>query len=275
MSRPRPQRPLPIRAATRGKPGERMHTAPMVAVLEADPSLAVHLEPSGLLAARREAFAPMLLLTKGAWDWQSTAMDPGNSLGMLVLDGMLTRRQVLGELSFVELLGEGDLLRPWTSEESATLASSASWQVLSPARIALLDRDFALRTRHWPEIAAALLERTSLRARALAITLAIHGAVRVKDRLLLMLWHLADRWGHVTPRGTVLPIALTHESLAQLIGARRSPVTVALGELRRAGLVRRERRGTWLLIGDPPAQVLASADSFAAISEARTAQQES
>lgn len=227
----------------------------MVAILEADPSLGAHLEPTSLLAAKREAFAPMLKLDRGRWDWARTSLEPGNSFGMLVLDGMLSRRQDVGDLSFVEILGEGDLLRPWTSEESTTLANAASWRVMAPTRVALLDRDFTLRTRHWPEIAAALLERTTLRSRALVITLAIHGAVRVKDRLLLMLWHLADRWGHVTPRGTVLPIALTHESLAQLIGARRSPVTVALGELRREGLVEREQRGRWLLSGDPPLEV--------------------
>lgn len=227
----------------------------MVAVLEVEPSLGSHLDPAGLLAARREAFAPLLKLGRGRWRWEQSSMQAGDSLGMLVLEGMLARRQEVGGLSYVELLGEGDLLRPWTSEESTTLASAASWQVLTPAQIALLDRDFALRTRHWPEIAAALLERSSLRSRALVITLAIHGAVRVRDRLLLMLWHLADRWGHVTPRGTVLPIALTHENLAQLIGARRSPVTVALGELRREGLVQRERRDMWLLSGEPPLQI--------------------
>lgn len=224
----------------------------MVAVLEADPSLGSHLDAGSLAAARREAFAPVMSLDTGRWNWEQTAIDPGCSLGMLVLEGMLSRRQEVGDLSFVELLGEGDLLRPWSSEESTTLVSAASWRVLTPARIALLDRDFALRTRNWPEISAALLERSTLRARGLGITLAIHGAVRVRDRLMLMLWHLADRWGHVTPRGIVLPVPLTHETLAQLIGARRSPVTVALGELRREGLVQRERRSMWLLSGEPP-----------------------
>jgi CRP/FNR family transcriptional regulator, cyclic AMP receptor protein len=241
----------------------------MVALLEADPSLGAYLEPANLHAARREAFAPTMQLAQGPWHWEQVQMHPGNSLGMLVLDGILTRRQDVGELSFVELLGEGDLLRPWTSEESTTLAGAASWQVLSPARIALLDRDFALRTRHWPGIAAALLERSSLRSRALVIALAIHGAVRVRDRLLLMLWHLADRFGHVTPRGTVLPISLTHEALAQLIGARRSPVTVALGELRREGLVRREPRGMWLLSGEPPAKIFKGPEDEETREEAR------
>lgn len=228
----------------------------MIGVLEADPSLGTHLELTSLLAASREALAPTLRLDRGPWNWERTQMQPGNSLGMLVLEGMLTRRHEVGELSFVEILGAGDLLRPWSLEESTTLANArVSWQVVAPTQIALLDHDFALRTRHWPEIGVALLERCNLHARSLGITLAIHGAVRVRDRLLLTLWHLADRWGHVTPRGTVLPLSLTHETIAQLIGARRSPVTVALGELRRDGLVRRERRGVWLLTGEPPVEL--------------------
>lgn len=227
----------------------------MVAVLEADPSLGSHLEPGSLIAAKREAFAPLVSLDPGQWAWEQLAIDPDSSLGVLVLEGMLSRRQQVGDLSFVELLGEGDLLRPWSVEDSTTLVSTTSWCVLTPTRIALLDRDFAMRIRNWPEITSALLERSTLRARALGITLAIHGAVRVRDRLMLTLWHLADRWGHVTPRGIVLPIPLTHETLAQLIGARRSPVTVALGELRREGLVHRERRGRWLLSGEPPLHI--------------------
>lgn len=227
----------------------------MVAVLEADAGIGAHLDPPGLDAARRAALAPVVELTPGGWDWRREPMDPRRSFGMLLLEGMLSRRQQVGDLSFVELLGDGDLLRPWVSGESVTLASAATWRVLSPARVALLDHDFALRTRQWPEIAAALLERSALRSHELVVTLAIHSAVRVRDRLVLMLWHLADRWGHVTPRGTVLPIALTHESLAQLIGARRSPVTVALGDLRRDGLVSREPRGAWLLRGEPPLQL--------------------
>jgi CRP/FNR family cyclic AMP-dependent transcriptional regulator len=255
MSRLPPQRHRQTEAPQLSEPGDEGLAAAMVAVLEADPSLGSALEPTTLVAARREALAPAMNLERGRWHWERAPIEPRNSFGILVLKGMLSRRQQIGDLSFVEILGEGDLLRPWTSEESTTLTGRVSWRALTSCQLALLDRDFALRTRHWPEIAAALLERSTLRSQALVTTLAIHGAVRVKDRLLLMLWHLADRWGHVTPRGTVLPVPLTHESLAQLIGARRSPVTVALGELRREDLVRRERGSTWLLSGEPPLQI--------------------
>jgi len=48
--------------------------------------------------------------------------------------------------------------------------------------------------------------------------------------VLLALWLLADRWGRATPDGTVLSLALTHELLGQLTGARRSPAADRLGE---------------------------------------------
>jgi CRP-like cAMP-binding protein len=56
--------------------------------------------------------------------------------------------------------------------------------------------------------------------------------------LLLILVQLASRWGRVCPEGTVLHLpGLSHEMLAHAVGARRSPVTKALGELRRRNLL--------------------------------------
>ncbi|HEX4837784.1 MAG TPA: helix-turn-helix domain-containing protein, partial [Solirubrobacteraceae bacterium] len=179
--------------------------------------------------------------------WESSELDVHGHLGLLVLDGLLTRRETIGALDYTELLGTGDLLRPWTVGSHATLLTAANWEVLVPTRIAILDRDFALRARPWPEIVATLLDRAVMRSRSLGVILAIHRAVRVEERLELMLWHLADRWGHVTPEGVVVPIALTHDSLGKLIGARRSPVTVGLGNLKRDGVVRRGQRGSWIL----------------------------
>ena len=72
---------------------------------------------------------------------------------------------------------------------------------------------------------------------------ALHRAVsqlpRVDERLLAMLWLLAERWGRVGPDGVVVELALTHELLGRLIGARRPTVTMAVGQLIEAGHVRR------------------------------------
>ncbi len=73
---------------------------------------------------------------------------------------------------------------------------------------------------------------------------------RVDDRLLAVMWLLAESWGQVTPAGTLLPIGLTHAALGGLVGARRPTVTLALGSLTADGALRREERG-WLLLRSP------------------------
>jgi CRP/FNR family cyclic AMP-dependent transcriptional regulator len=91
-----------------------------------------------------------------------------------------------------------------------------------------------------------------LRARTLAFHLAVCHLVTVEERLLMILWHFAERWGRVTPRGVVLRLHLTHELLAGVVGARRPPVTTALSSLAQKGLVRRDQGGVWVLSGPPP-----------------------
>ena len=56
-------------------------------------------------------------------------------------------------------------------------------------------------------------------------------------RLLLLLWHLAARWGKVEPGGVRLPLPLTHLLLGRLVGAERPSVSHALKRLAAAGLV--------------------------------------
>jgi CRP-like cAMP-binding protein len=84
------------------------------------------------------------------------------------------------------------------------------------------------------------------------VALAIAHHQRVEERLLLTLWHLADRWGRVSPDGIVVPLPLPHQRLADLVGAHRPSVTTAMGELVRAGRLSRRDDGVWLLHGPPP-----------------------
>ena len=46
----------------------------------------------------------------------------------------------------------------------------------------------------------------------------------VETRLLVLFWHLAERWGHVTPDGITVRLRISHEVLGQLwaASARRS-----------------------------------------------------
>ena len=75
----------------------------------------------------------------------------------------------------------------------------------------------------------------------------------VETRLLVLFWHLAERWGNVTPGGIALRLRLSHALLGQLVGC---PALVRRTALQHAHLRERppQRRsdGSWLLIGPPP-----------------------
>jgi hypothetical protein len=166
---------------------------------------------------------------------------------------LLAREIRLAGRSCSELLGPGDLLRPWDYDESGfeSVPAATEWTVLERTRVAVLDDRFARVACRWPQLVAGLVSRTLRRSRWLAILLAASNLTRVDDRVLTLLWHLADRWGHVTPDGVVVPVRLTHEMIGKLVGAHRPSVTSALGELQRSGAVTRTERG-WLLHGSPP-----------------------
>src|SRR3954469_10882702 len=83
------------------------------------------------------------------------------------------------------------------------------------------------------------------RSRWLAFHLAVCHLPQLELRLRVVFWHLADRWGRVTPDGVVVPLRLTHELIGGLVGARRAPVTRALGRLHEAGVLERRREGGW------------------------------
>jgi Crp-like helix-turn-helix domain len=82
-----------------------------------------------------------------------------------------------------------------------------------------------------------LFNRATRRAHSLAVALAIAYHQRVDDRLLLTLWHLAERWGRVRPEGIAVRLRLSHQQWADLVGAHRPSVTTETGDLGRADAV--------------------------------------
>jgi len=238
-------------------PGGDNHRRRAVAILDVDPDLAYDLDGERELAARTHAIAALETLPPG--EWPARALDiiePKGALGLLIVDGLLSRDVTLESASFTELIGEGEILRPWdTGSELTTELPEITWNVLVTARIAILDHRFVARTARWPELTTALLARAVKRSRCLAVQLAICNVQRVERRLVLLMWHLADRWGRVSKDGVVLPLQLTHRMLASLVGARRPTVTTALKELARQGKVSRREDGTWVLHGETPSEL--------------------
>ena len=220
-----------------------------------DPELADAIPPADRSAALEHCVARAMNLPRGRWAGQRTDVTPGG-IGLLVIDGLLIRRVAVGGGFGAELLGQGDLLRPWQGEGAQpTLSQSIGWRVLEPARIAVLDEPAAVRFARYPELTGRLVAKALERSRNLVNEMAIVHHTRVEVRLHMLFWHLADRWGRVRPDGVLVPLRLTHAILADLVSARRPSVSSGLSELARQGLVQRVGDG-WLLRGEPPGELL-------------------
>lgn len=195
-------------------------------------------------------------LTPGPWPEPGALAADG--IGYLVLEGLLIRRLSIEGRFAVELLGECDLLRPWQPEDTQTLPLKGRWYAVDPVRLALLDGRFTRQLARYPELAGRLFERAIRRTRRVVVNMAIIHQARVDDRLHMLFWHFAGRWGRVRGDGVLLPLRLTHTVLADLVAARRPTVTSALSDLSRRGLVRAMDEG-WLLLGDAPTEAPALA----------------
>ena len=236
-----------------GPPTRVTRTSETVRLLEADPELGALLTGARRAEAERDLVVRTHRLSVGPWDVSRLSGASADHVGLLVLDGVVSRELVVADHVSAELLGPGDLVRPWQGASSTGLLPvQAVWSVLSTVTLAVLDRRFAAEAARYPEITAALFDRLGERSLRLATTQAISQLTRVDRRLKALFWHLAERWGRVSGEGVVVPLALTHRILGQLVGARRPTVSTALSELADRGELMRRADGSWLLRGDPP-----------------------
>jgi CRP/FNR family cyclic AMP-dependent transcriptional regulator len=227
-----------------------------VALIDADPDLEDVVAPADRERARRDVLARVARLSPGVWDAAAAHEPDRHHRGVLVLDGLLSREvDVLGR-HCVELIGPCDVLRPWQwDQEGSHVRAEIGWRVLEPTSLAVLDHGLVERMMPFPQLGVELFTRGARRAHHLAVALAIAHHQRVEDRIMLTLWHLAERWGRVRSDGVVVPLPLGHQRLADLIGATRPSVTTALGGLARDGALSREDEGPWVLHGAPPEQL--------------------
>lgn len=197
----------------------------------------------------RALHAETIVLGRGEWKPPRQEPQPGH-LGYLVLEGIVLREVHVLEECSLELLGEGDLLKPWL-EDAASFAASR-WRVPERAKLAVLAPDVYRRLGTSPARIAAISDSAMLRSRALAVFAALTQFRRVEDRLEALFWYLAERWGKVVDDGAVaITLPLTHEDIARLVSARRPSVTTAFGQLAEAGTLVRTGPA-WILRGSPP-----------------------
>jgi CRP-like cAMP-binding protein len=214
-----------------------MRQAPVVGLLDYESSL-IDGDADGRAVAAHALRARVLVLAPGLAqeaDWGVPLESP--AFGLLLLEGCLLREAPAGGRAALELLCPGDLLRPW--EEPALLDERpARWRSLNRCTLAVLDGSFARRAAPWPQVAALLLSRLMRRSRHASLMLAIRTLPCVEDRVLAVLWILAERIGQVTMQGVVVKLPLRQADLGAMAGARRPTVNVTLKLLRERGTLR-------------------------------------
>jgi hypothetical protein len=230
------------RAATRARQAS-------VTLVEFDSNLNPHPVGWSALGTRR-LMARVVHLPSGPFDTDGLVDVPAESLGLLVLEGLALVQVAAGRAPIGWLVGADDLVRPWEMGE-ASLLRGASWQALSPLRIALLDGDFARRANGLDSLTDALVAKVAQTSHWLFAKSLVTGTSVIEERLLLLFALLGERWGKATSAGVFVAMPLTHQVLATLIGARRPSVSTALRELSAAGVLRRIPEG-WLLCRTGP-----------------------
>jgi CRP/FNR family cyclic AMP-dependent transcriptional regulator len=222
-----------------------------VAVLTVDRELAERLDGARRERAETLSAARVLRRPQGVWNAKHDAAHGRDGLGLLVIEGTLVRRVGMAGRFGAEILSSGDLLQPAEHDgEGATLPFEATWRVLTPLRLAVLDLAWMARMSPFPEVFAEITRRVMLRSRRLASLQAIVQHHRLEPRLQLLFWELADRYGRVGPDGVRLELPLTHDLISHLVGAHRPSVSAALSRLEQAGQLRREGP-SWVLLGPP------------------------
>jgi CRP/FNR family cyclic AMP-dependent transcriptional regulator len=217
--------------------------AALRSVLDLDPDLADGLGDEDRRRARQAFTGRLRHVAAGRWELPS---EPA-TLGYLIVDGIVCRETPLVTHRSLELLGAGDVIRPAEEPAWPQLGHGVIVTAITDTEAIALGPAFIRAAAQWPSVLVAIHRRLDAQRARLAMQGLITHLPRAEDRLVMVLWHLASRWGRVTPDGVVVPLRLTHDLLGQLIAARRSTVTLAVRTAERHGRLLRRHDGSWVL----------------------------
>jgi CRP/FNR family cyclic AMP-dependent transcriptional regulator len=222
-----------------------------VRLLDIEPDLGAFLSDEERDLASR-VVVPVVAVDDGECDLERPLRE-GRAFAAVIVHGIVLQRLVVGEQAGLRLLGPGDTVSRQGPRIPAMI-SQASCRAAGGLSLALLDERVLLASRRFPGLVAALQIQMGEQHLRLVTQLIICQLPRVADRVLTLMWFLAESWGRVTPAGTSLPLSLTHDAIGELIGAKRPTVSLALKELVQQNAVVRQAGG-WLLLKGAPAGV--------------------
>lgn len=202
----------------------------------------VELPPAVLEEVGRRA--PMVTAPKG-----TVIMDPNDPRPLLYLlkQGRvrLFRLSPEGKQFTSALLGEGNIFG-----ETGTF-SIGTWDLFAEALedcvICVLSKsDVEQLVQQYPRLALRVLEVVSGRLKEAEDFMGQLALGDARSRLLFLLLKLTASFGAPEGEWTRVQVDLTHQDLANMIGATRETVSVTLAALAREGMVRTGRKELWV-----------------------------
>ncbi|MFC0213416.1 Crp/Fnr family transcriptional regulator [Paenibacillus chartarius] len=140
------------------------------------------------------------------------------------------------------LFREGDYFGEMSMMQRG-LTRSATAETLENSVIYTMTRtDFFRFMEKSPRLCLKLLEVTMERLRKANEQIYDLTFLGVKSRVAKVMLRLADEHGVPSPHGTIIPIKLTHQQIANMVGAVRESVTKVLQELQDEDTIRIENK---------------------------------
>lgn len=212
-------------------------------LLDLDPDLGRGIDPQQWQQARRASLVNLVRVAPGPWKPARSLNDRDDIIALIVIEGVICRETAIGAAATLELICREDVLLPPVTDAGP----EPSLTVLTPATLMVLSQRFIQTAARYPSLLTNLNRRLEAQRHRLAVQgLAVH-LPRAEDRLLLILWQIAESCGRVTRDGIILPVSLSHDTLARLAAARRPTITLAFGKLEATGRITRDDNGQTLI----------------------------
>ncbi len=151
----------------------------------------------------------------------------------------LCRISPLGKSLTVALLEPGEIFGEIEAlDNRPTAAVAESLNALEAVTVCEIGhKDYERYLHQFPEIAIRVLKLVGARARQLEARMEDLAFRTVPSRLANLFFELAEKYGEPSDGGTRIRLRLTHQNLADLVGANRETLTAIIGEFRRKGMV--------------------------------------
>ena len=216
-----------------------------VRLLEEHPAFGRSLDKPGFEAASKQLILPAFTVDPGPVSLSELARSGvvrGRLVGVWVADGTLTMDLRLRQRTASRVIAPPDLLlRDGIAGDA--LPAEALLHAHTQSRLAALDDRLLIACARWPRLMQGLFEHLAVQHNRLLRNQALSQLPRVEDRLLGLLWTLADERGIARKDGVHVKANLTHEALGHMIGAKRPTVSLGLAALEASGDVQRGPEG--------------------------------